>query len=372
MTPLLRRLWLTAHRWIALTLGTLLAFAALLGALLTVARPLDQILHPELFAQPAGVVAAAAPLATVGERLQQEFGPGTGYTFRPPRQPGDTLWVIARGSWDGTVYFDAAGRELGRRGEHEGWFNLLFELHSALLLGDTGKGLLTVAAAAYVVLLVSGLVLWWPRQWPPSFRIARGAGGLRTWLDLHKVLGSLIGVLLLVSVVSGAYMAWPPLRELVSSAAGQRPVAAPRVPAAPAGAVPVPLDRLVESARGQFPEAMVGYVQVPAKAAQPVRVRLKTADDPHPNGLSSVWLHPATGQVLKVARWNELDAGSRIVTTIYPLHTGALGGTPHVVLTALSGLVLATLGFIGLALWWLRRSARKAGAVRAARGGQAA
>jgi uncharacterized iron-regulated membrane protein len=76
--------------------------------------------------------------------------------------------------------------------------------------------------------------------------------------------------------------------------------------------------------------------------------------------------------VLKVARWNELDAGSRIVTTIYPLHTGALGGTPHVVLTALSGLVLATLGFIGLALWWLRRSARKAGAVRAARGGQAA
>jgi uncharacterized iron-regulated membrane protein len=372
MTPLLRRLWLTAHRWIALTLGTLLAFAALLGALLTVGRPLDQALHPELFAQPAGVVAAAAPLASVRERLQQEFGAGTGYTFRPPRLPGDTLWVFVRGPWEGIVYFDAAGRELGRRGEHEGWFNLLFELHSALLLGDTGKGLLTAAAAAYVVLLVSGLVLWWPRQWPPSFRVARGAGGLRTWLDLHKVLGSLIGVLLLVSVVSGAYMAWPPLRELVSSAAGERPLAAPRVSAAAAGVAPASLDRLVETARAQFTDAMVGYVHVLAKPTQPLRVRLKTADDPHPNGLSSVWLHPVTGQVLKVVRWDALDAGNRIVTTMYPLHTGALGGTPHAVLTALAGLVLATLGFSGLALWWLRRSVRKAGAMRAARGGQTA
>jgi uncharacterized iron-regulated membrane protein len=372
MTPLLRRCWLTAHRWIALTLGTLLAFAAVLGALLTVARPLDQTLHPELFAQPAGVVAAALPLATVRERLQQEFGAGAGYTFRPPRLPGDTLWVTVRGAWEGMVYFDGAGRELGRRGQHEGWFNLLFELHSELLLGDTGKGLLTAAAAAYVVLLASGLVLWWPRQWPPSFRIARGAGWLRTWLDLHKVIGSLIGVVLLVSVTSGAYMAWPPLRELVSSAAGERPTAAPRVESAPVGAAPVPLDAMVDTARAQFPQAMVGYVHVPAKPTQALRVRLKTADDPHPNGLSSVWLHPVTGQVLKVARWTELDTGNRIVTTMYPLHIGALGGTPHLVVTALAGLVLAALGFSGLALWWQRRAARRVDAVRAARGSQAA
>jgi uncharacterized iron-regulated membrane protein len=37
------------------------------------------------------------------------------------------------------------------------------------------------------------------------------------------------------------------------------------------------------------------------------------------------------------------------------------------VLTALSGLVLSALGFTGLAMWWQRRSVRRAQLPRAAR-----
>ena len=368
MRPALRRLWLSTHRWVALTLGSLLALAALLGTLLTVGRPLDRALNPGLFLQPAGVVAAANPLALARERLRQEFGAGASFTLRPPRAPDDTLWAFVRGPWEGTVYFDAAGRELGRRGETEGWLNLVFELHSALLLGDTGKAILTGTAAAYVLLLATGLVLWWPRRWPPSFRIARGAGAMRFSFDLHKAAGALAGVLLLVPIVSGAYMAWPPLRELVTAVAGGQPVGPPKAPPLPAGRAPVPLDTLVEIAQARFPQAMVGYVQVPARPTQPVRVRLKTADDPHPNGLSSVWLHPASGEVLQEVRWNRLDPGHRIVSIMYPLHAGHLGGPVHLVLTALAGIVLTALGVTGWVLWWQRRAPRKAAPARAARG----
>jgi uncharacterized iron-regulated membrane protein len=371
MRPALRAVWVQVHRWLALSLGAVLVATALLGALLTVARPLDQALHPELFAQPAGVQPIAAPLEQARRQLRQEFGAAAGFTLRPPREPGDTLWVFVRGPWDGIVYFDAAGREAGRRGEHEGWFNLLFELHSALLLGDRGKAVLATASASYVVLLVSGLVLWWPRRWPPSWRVERGAGALRTWLDLHKVVGSLLGLLLLVPVASGAYMAWTPLRGFVTAVAGEQPVKPPRVPAGTTATAPAGLDRLVEAARARFPDAMVGYVQVPASTKQAVRVRLKTAGEPHPNGLSSVWLDPASGTVLKVARWDELDAGSRLVETVYPLHIGVLGGLPHTVAAGLSGLALATLGASGIVLWWRRRAARAAALARTARGASA-
>ena len=37
-----RRLWLSCHRWIALGLGGILILSGLSGALLVVARPLDQ------------------------------------------------------------------------------------------------------------------------------------------------------------------------------------------------------------------------------------------------------------------------------------------------------------------------------------------
>jgi uncharacterized iron-regulated membrane protein len=358
MHPALRRLWLKLHRWTALSLGWLLALSALLGSALTVAKPLDQWAHPELFVQTSPSPAGSARLEGLRQELQREFGPKASYTFRPPRQAEDTLWVFVRGPWEGTVFFDAAtGRELGRRGEHEGFYNLLFELHSSLLLGDTGKAALTICALAYLLLLASGLVLWWPARWPPSFRIRWGAGALRSIFDLHNVGGALLGMAVAVSVVSGAYMAWPPLRTFVSGLAGATPVTPPVVPAT-TGPAKASLDELVSRAQDAFPGAMVGYVQAPSQANSPVRVRLKLADDVHPNGLTSVWLHPVSAEVLAVRRWNQLDAGHRAVSVIYPLHTGELGGPVLTVVVGLLGLTLGFLGLSGLWLWWKRRRAR--------------
>lgn len=358
MIPVLQRAWLRLHRWLAFTVGVLLVLAGLLGALLVLARPLDRLAHPELFRQAVDAARASpTPLEDARRRLAREFGPRAGYTFRPPRQADDTLWVFVRGPWEGIVYFDAAGRELGRRGEHEGPYNLLFELHSTLLLGDAGRAVLATAAGGYLVLLLAGLVLWWPRRWPPSFRVHWRAGVLRGARDLHNATGVLLAVPMAVSIASGAYMAWPPLRTLVTQAAGGTAVQPPK-PAPSGPATGFPLDAMVRTARTLFPQAMVGYVQVPAGPARPVRIRLKLPDDPHPNGLTSVWLHPGNGSVLQVARWDSLDAGNRLVATLYPLHTGALGGPLHEGLVGLTGLALATAGGAGWLLWWKRRKRR--------------
>ena len=111
-------------------------------------------------------------------------------------------------------------------------------------------------------------------------------------------------------------------------------------------------------ARQRVPDGMVGYVQVPARGTQPLRIRYRVPDDPHPNGLTSVWMHPGTLQVLAVNRWNELDTGTRAYSWIYPLHIGELGGRATWLLTLLSGLALAWMGVSGTWLWWRRRCAR--------------
>lgn len=130
MKTSLRRTWLKLHRWTALGLGWLLGLAALLGAMLTVAKPLDRWAHPELFTQQTS--ARGPQLEAVLQKLRGEFGAQAGVTFRPPRMPEETLAVSVRGAeWEGRVYFDAAGQERGRRGEHEGFYNVLFELHSS-------------------------------------------------------------------------------------------------------------------------------------------------------------------------------------------------------------------------------------------------
>ncbi len=375
----LRRLWLQLHRWIGLSLGPVLALAALLGAVLVIALPIDRYANADLFvARSAGAAvpgagAPALPLEPLRQRILAEFGPDTNFTLRPPRQAGETLWVLVRGGWKGTLYLDpATGAEQGRRGTHEGAYNLLFELHSSLLMEDTGKGILAFAALAYMFLLVTGVVLWWPTRWPPSLRISLDKGLLRGLFDLHRTGGAVLGLLIAVSVFTGAYMAWRPLGNFVSAALGQQQVKPPTVPK---GAVPtgprLSLDELVARAQQVFPGQPIGYAQVPAKPDRPMRVRFRLPDDPHPNGIGSVWLHPQTGDVLAVRRWQDLDVGNGAVAVIYPLHTGALGGPAHEALVALLGLALGGLGLSGVWLWWRRRTVAAAARQNATSGRRA-
>ncbi len=353
----LRRWWLRLHRWLALALGLPLAVVALLGSVLVVLKPVDHWLHAELFVVAPGP-AATDLLERVRQRLVAEFGPSAALTFRPPRLADESLRVAVRGPWDGAIYLDPRdARELGRRGEHEGAFNLLFEIHSSLLLNETGKPLLALLALAYLALLIGGLVLWWPKRWRQALVLTLDRGALRALFDLHRGGGALLGLLIAVPVLSGAYMAWRPLSQTVAVLSGQPTKAPPHVPrlAAPAPVQGSSLDAMVDAARERFGGASVGYVQVPVGSSKPIRVRLMLADDPHPNGLSSVWLHPGSGEVLATHRWDELDPGARAYSVIYPLHTGELGGLGHTVLNGLLGLALAGLCGSGIYLWWRRR-----------------
>lgn len=354
----MRRFWLKLHRWLALALGLLLIVVALLGSSLVVLKPLDRWLNAKLFSVPAGP-AALDLLERSRRQLQAEFGPEASFVLRPPREAGESLRATVRGkAWEGFVYFDPRNaRELGRRGEREGLFNFVFELHSSLLMKETGKPLLAVLALAYSVLLIGGLVLWWPKRWKQAFALALDRGLLRGLFDLHRTGGAVLGLLIAVPVASGAYMAWKPLSQAVTSMAGQAPLAPPKVKVGDATQSPTPLDSMVATARAHFGGAPVGYIALPAGAAKPVRVRLMLADDPHPNGLTSVWMHPLTGAVLRADRWSELDLGARANSVLYPLHTGELGGFALETLNVLLGLALAAMGITGLLLWWLKRAA---------------
>lgn len=356
----LRRLWLTIHRWLALSLGVVLAFVALLGAALSVAKPLDRWSNPELFQAVSKAAPSGHQLENARQVIVRELGMQAAITFRPPRQAGESLWAIVRGPWDGTIYIDpATGQELGRRGQRDGLYNLMFDLHSTLLMEDTGKAVLATLALAYLALLVSGLALWWPARWAHAWRVELRRGARRALFDLHRVGGSLLGLLVSVSVVTGAYMAWRPLMGAVNAVAGAQTLRPPAVP--PSAGSRNALDVAVRNAQALFPTSKVGYVQVTADDRRPLRVRLKLDNDPHPNGLTSVWLHPIGGEVLRVDRWDALDPGTRAYTVIYPLHTGELGGLAHTVLNVMLGLVLVGFAASGLWLWWQRRSARVAG-----------
>jgi uncharacterized iron-regulated membrane protein len=361
--PRLRHYWVVAHRWFALSVGWVLALMGITGALLMIAAPLDEQLHPGLFRVAApSENATTVTLESVRQHLASEFGPRAALTFHPPRSAVQSLEVTVRGKWQGAVYIDPyTGRELGRRGQTEGFFNVLFKLHSSLLLDQTGKPLLACVALCYLLMLVSGLVLWWPRAGIKAWRIELRRGRTRALYDLHRVGGATLGLVIAVSVATGAYMAWRPLGGWITALAGAHPMRAPSLSARPSHSTPMlPVDTLVARAHDAFPNGQINIVQMPAKADTPLRVRMRLPDDPHPKGLTSVWLDPYSGNVLAAQRWDQLDPGARAVSVIYPLHTGEIGGPALMTVLGIGGLALFGLGVTGIWQWWRRRKARHA------------
>lgn len=361
----LRTLWLRIHRWVALSLGWVLIFAGVSGAALLIAPSLDRWAHPELFraiSEPASDTPAVS-LASVLQAARQEFGSSSNLVIRPPRAPDETMEVRVRGSWRGSLYLNpVTGAEQGRRGEREGALNILFKLHSSLWLDATGKALLAWTALAYLFLLASGLILWWPKQWARAWKIDLRKGAIRALFDLHRVGGAVFGVLIAVSVATGAYMAWRPLGAAVTWLSGTPAVKAPKLAQTAGEIAPwLPLDQLADIAQSQFGQkSPIGYIVIAGKADTPVRFRLRLPDDPHPNGMSSVWLNPHTGAVLAAQRWTALDPGARAIAVVFPLHTGEIGGLVLETALGIGGLALSGLGISGIWLWWRRRSIRRA------------
>ncbi|AXN01831.1 MULTISPECIES: PepSY domain-containing protein [Acetobacter] len=83
---------------------------------------------------------------------------------------------------------------------------LVFRLHGQLLLGNMGSVIMEMVASWTIVLIVTGLLLWWPRGQNGLAGVVYprlGIKGRTRWRDLHAVTGVWASVFLVLFLVSG-------------------------------------------------------------------------------------------------------------------------------------------------------------------------
>ncbi|KAJ04022.1 PepSY-associated TM helix domain-containing protein [Sulfitobacter mediterraneus] len=88
-----------------------------------------------------------------------------------------------------------------------GWYDFVDGIHSDLMLGVTGDRMLETAASLALVLVATGLYMWWPREagWRKTLvpSLSRGRG---LWKSLHGVVGIWLSLFLVFFLISG--LAW--------------------------------------------------------------------------------------------------------------------------------------------------------------------
>ncbi|WP_221794893.1 PepSY-associated TM helix domain-containing protein [Aquisediminimonas sediminicola] len=130
------------------------------------------------------------------------------HSYRLPERVGDAAMIhlaLADGIAMRDVFVSPQGRVLGSIDPESRIMAFDHRLHGQLLIGQRGSWLVELAASWAIVMVVTGLYLWWPRGrglagvlWP---RLSKGSGII--WRDLHAVTGFWVAGLALVLLLTG-------------------------------------------------------------------------------------------------------------------------------------------------------------------------
>lgn len=199
------------HFYAGLLVLPLLAWLALTGAAFVYQQPIDGYFHRALktVAVPAQAQ-ALAPQRLVAAALAAQ--PGQALRYAVPAQR-DASAEVTVGTADGrrvVVYVDPyRARVLGSLPEHGTVAWTIRRLHSLALVGPWASALIEVAAGWAILLVLTGVYLWWPRGRRGGVTRVRGRPPQRVfWRDLHALTGSVVGAMLLFLALTGMPWSW--------------------------------------------------------------------------------------------------------------------------------------------------------------------
>lgn len=382
------------HFYAGLFVIPFLILLSLTGIIYLFKPQLDQLMYPELLQVPVAAqqISADQQLAAV----QQAYPQALIKQYMPPVTEGRSAqFVVDNAGQALNLFVDPyRGTLLGSQDAQSNLQAIARQLHGELMIGTVGDRLIELAAGWGIVLVVSGLYLWWPRGssgagvlWP---RLS--ARGRLLWRDLHAVTGFWGSLFLLFMLLTG--MTWTGFwgaqfagawnhfpaamwddvpqsgkltgslnnssQQTVAWAVETTPLPASDPHAAHNGhavnpassaAPQVSLQQVVDSAAEQGVQP--GYSITLPKGERGVYSVALFADDPRND--ATLHIDQYSGAVLADVRWKDYGLVARTVETGVVLHEGKLFGLANQLFMLLVCLLILLSAVSGLLMWWMRR-----------------
>ena len=396
----LRRLWLNVHLWIGVGLTLLLVPISISGGLLVYHDEIDALLSPHRYAV-TGSQAAQSPavyLAKASEAVAADPDKlvATGVRYS---DDGGPVRVVTRAQNSGaggrprfvTVFLDPpTAAVLDVMEFRSSFIGFLHVFHENLMLPQySGRQIVGWAGVGMLILSLTGIWLWWPR----NGGFLRGLRWKRSPLftfNLHNMLGFWIAIPLAVVSLTGIYLSFPQTaRSMMSSIATMSPqgprggfgatvatqtaltperalalaqAAVPDakpatlfLPTAPAGGRErQPSANPRQSPSGDRAEGRDGAPRSEAGAARNLswRVQLTRGEED-----ITVTVDDATGSARMAP---PPQTGDRAARWMRWIHEGSHSGAVWTVIVFLTGVFPPIFAVTGIIMWLRKRAARKA------------
>jgi len=284
-----------------------------------------------------------------------------------------------------TVYVDPYTGEIVGEGATpvDEFFGFLMRLHRWLCLPtEIGRPIVGVATLIYVVLTLTGLLLWLPRTaaawrrkatWKTALNVRVRRGGWPLVFDLHNALGFYTLLPALILALTGLCWSFGWYRDAVGAVLGEAPFKAksekPESLTPPDGSPrPATLEELIARHNELDPGAGDVTISIPqdestATTIQKGRVdgffalavKNKTQWDRLDASVVSVERY---GKTVEVERFADKPFGAKIASSIRALHLGEITGLSSKIFFFVVCLIATSFPATGVALWAHKLRAR--------------
>jgi uncharacterized iron-regulated membrane protein len=258
------------------------------------------------------------------------------------------------------------GALLGSRVMEQEFFHRVLDLHRSLCAGMTGRLCVELATSWGIVLLLTGVYLWWPRSrgqagvWWPRLRAKR----YLVLRDLHSVFGMNFAVFsgivlatgLFVSVVWGTGFTWVSQRmeqSLFEFFAHAQSPPTGEITSDPA------YDPVVQTALAHSNPGDNLYFQLAEQPEQAHKVYV--IHDSDTNTVRGLDIDQYTGRLVSSTPTEKLEPMVRLLALMVSLHQGKTFGLPSKIAALATCLVLMALSVTGVWMWCERRPRGKSG-----------
>lgn len=355
------------HLWLGLTSGLVVFIVAVTGCIYAFQEEIQDLTQPYRFVEaqnkpflPPSKIREIADAQLPGKHVH-------GVLYEGAEQAAKVIYFKADEYYDFVYINPYTGEVLKVKDEYSSFFRIILDGHFYLWLPhDVGQTVVASSTLIFVIMLITGIFLWWPRKKKgakKSFKIKWNARWRRKNYDLHNVLGFYVSWIAVILALTGLVWGFEWFKNGVYAATGGEKSLVYQEPASKgmqkATITGNPVDLIWEKVKQEYRNAESIEMHFPMTEQSPVLAEVNMDASTYWK-MDYIYYDQYSFEEIPVhhiwSRFHEADFADKLMRMNYDIHVGAILGLPGKILAFFASLLVASLPVTGVIIWLGRRN----------------
>lgn len=356
------------HRWLGLTSGLVVFVIAITGCLYAFQAEIQDRTQPYRFVgQQDHAMLPPSKLKAIAEKQLPQKKIHAVLYAGPSKAAQVIFFNFEPEHYYYILYLDPySGNVLHIKNMRKDFFQLILDGHFYLWLPPViGQPVTATATLIFVVMLISGIILWWPRNKngvKQRFTMKWKARWRRKNYDFHNVLGFYVYVFAFILASTGLVWGFQWFGNGLHAAAGGKKSLVYAEPSSDTTKIiqgKGSMDQVWHSMLKEYPQTAIIEVHVPQTKAAPIVVNI---NPDHKTYFKTDYRYfdQYTLKELRVdniyGKYAQAEPADKFLRMNYDIHVGAILGFPGKIIAFSASLICASLPVTGICIWWGRRN----------------